>query len=314
MPQGKDTFVPVLKAPSPEHARMCGGMAPYILTSPLDAGERSASHISTPVPLQSRSGRRGMDRWVTTTWNPNRRPSLYWATATPLRPIMSYSITSGSHINLPDCTSPAQGNILPSPVCTLLHKHTAYFGGQIRDDVLDNTYNTMEQKKKFIYSIILCRKSEVKRPLEWLSRRRDGIRVVFVFTCAEHVVGSRDHTDGTSGSWQVSSFRMSWAAGSLHSSQPSTSCEKPDPRRHRYWKVTSTSTSHVCIAYFRRNVSVISGSLLTRYGATSGCGRRNGLKLWREAANILSCRGQPTRGYPPAWGLGEMLTTSHRKD
>jgi hypothetical protein len=29
---------------------------------------------------------------------------------------------------------------------------------------------------------------------------------------------------------------------------------------------------------------------------------------------IEKCRVQPTRGVPPAWGLGEVLTTSHRKN
>jgi hypothetical protein len=32
--------------------------------------------------------------------------------------------------------------------------------------------------------------------------------------------------------------------------------------------------------------------------------------LWRVAANVLNKqRGQPTGGDPPAWGLGEVLTT-----
>jgi hypothetical protein len=36
--------------------------------------------------------------------------------------------------------------------------------------------------------------------------------------------------------------------------------------------------------------------------------------VWRVAANILNkSRGQPTRGGPPAWGLGVGLTTPHRK-
>jgi hypothetical protein len=34
------------------------------------------------------------------------------------------------------------------------------------------------------------------------------------------------------------------------------------------------------------------------------------LQFWREAANILK---QPTRGGPPAWGLGMGLTTPHHK-
>jgi hypothetical protein len=53
-------------------------------------------------------------------------------------------------------------------------------------------------------------------------------------------------------------------------------------------------------------ISMISGSLSPRHGASSGCGWRNGLRIWRVAANI-----QSTRGGPPAWGLGEVLTTPH---
>jgi hypothetical protein len=34
------------------------------------------------------------------------------------------------------------------------------------------------------------------------------------------------------------------------------------------------------------------------------------LQFWRQAANILN---KPTRGGPPAWGLGVGLTTTHRK-
>jgi hypothetical protein len=37
------------------------------------------------------------------------------------------------------------------------------------------------------------------------------------------------------------------------------------------------------------------------------------LQIWRVAANILNKRrGQPTRGGPPAWGLGVGLTTHHK--
>ena len=56
------------------------------------------------------------------------------------------------------------------------------------------------------------------------------------------------------------------------------------------------------------------GTLSPRHGASSGCGWRNGLlyggQLW---INWISSRGQPTRGGPPAWGLGEVLTTPLRK-
>jgi hypothetical protein len=63
-------------------------------------------------------------------------------------------------------------------------------------------------------------------------------------------------------------------------------------------------------------VFVVSGSLSPRYGACSGCGRKNGLQIWWVAANILNkqSRRQSTRGDPPVWGLGEVLTTTHRKN
>jgi hypothetical protein len=37
--------------------------------------------------------------------------------------------------------------------------------------------------------------------------------------------------------------------------------------------------------------------------------------IWKVAATILiSSRGQPRRGGPPAWGLDEMLTILHHKN
>ena len=37
------------------------------------------------------------------------------------------------------------------------------------------------------------------------------------------------------------------------------------------------------------------------------------LPIWKVAANIywINSSRQPTRGGPPAWGLGEVLTTTH---
>ena len=66
----------------------------------------------------------------------------------------------------------------------------------------------------------------------------------------------------------------------------------------------------ICITFD----SVISGSLSPRHGASSGCGWRNGLRYGGELRIYwISSRGQPTRGGPPAWGLGEVLTTPARK-
>jgi len=60
---------------------------------------------------------------------------------------------------------------------------------------------------------------------------------------------------------------------------------------------------------------MISGSLSPRHGVSSVCGWRNGLKyegyLW---IYWISSRGRPTRDVPPAWGLGEVPTTPHRKN
>jgi len=52
---------------------------------------------------------------------------------------------------------------------------------------------------------------------------------------------------------------------------------------------------------------MVSGFLSPFYGATSGCGWRNGLQIWRVAANILNEQTEDK-------GLGEVLTTPHRKN
>ena len=58
--------------------------------------------------------------------------------------------------------------------------------------------------------------------------------------------------------------------------------------------------------------SVISGSLSPRHGTASGCGWRNGLQYKGQLRiYYISTRGEPTRGGPPVWVLGEVLTTPH---
>jgi hypothetical protein len=37
------------------------------------------------------------------------------------------------------------------------------------------------------------------------------------------------------------------------------------------------------------------------------------LRIWRVAVILNKSRGHPTRGVPPAWGLGTVLTTPHCK-
>jgi hypothetical protein len=59
---------------------------------------------------------------------------------------------------------------------------------------------------------------------------------------------------------------------------------------------------------------VLSGSVSPRHGASSGCGWRNGLQLWRVAANTLTKQLRTAeKGWSFSWGLGEVLTTPHRK-
>jgi hypothetical protein len=59
---------------------------------------------------------------------------------------------------------------------------------------------------------------------------------------------------------------------------------------------------------------VFCGSLSPRHGASSGCGWRNGLRYGGQLRiHWISSRGQPTRGGPQAWGLGEVLTTPPRE-
>jgi hypothetical protein len=61
--------------------------------------------------------------------------------------------------------------------------------------------------------------------------------------------------------------------------------------------------------------SMISGSLSTRHGTSSGCSWRNGLQYCGQLQVywISSC-GWLTRGGPSGWGLGEVLTTTHHKN
>jgi hypothetical protein len=55
-------------------------------------------------------------------------------------------------------------------------------------------------------------------------------------------------------------------------------------------------------------------SLSPQHGASSGCGCRNGLQIWRLAANIFNTQSwTDNKGCPPACGLGVKLTTLHRK-
>jgi len=62
-------------------------------------------------------------------------------------------------------------------------------------------------------------------------------------------------------------------------------------------------------------IRVISGSQSPRHGTSSSCGWRNGLQYgWYLRIYWISSRGRPTRGGPPACGLGEVLTTPHHEN
>jgi hypothetical protein len=47
--------------------------------------------------------------------------------------------------------------------------------------------------------------------------------------------------------------------------------------------------------------------------ACPGCGQRNGLQVRRVAVNMSNILSKKTSSGPPAWGVGEVLTTPHHK-
>jgi hypothetical protein len=62
-------------------------------------------------------------------------------------------------------------------------------------------------------------------------------------------------------------------------------------------------------------MSLISGSLSPRHGTSSRCGWRNGLQIWKATANILNKQSRTAdKGWSSSFGLGEVLTTPHRKN
>ena len=58
-----------------------------------------------------------------------------------------------------------------------------------------------------------------------------------------------------------------------------------------------------------------SESLPPCHGASSGCGCRSGLRIWKTAANILNKQSRTgDKGWSPAWRFGEMLRAPHHKN
>jgi hypothetical protein len=59
------------------------------------------------------------------------------------------------------------------------------------------------------------------------------------------------------------------------------------------------------------SVAVLSGSLSPRHGASSGCGWRNGIQLWRVAVNILNKQSRTAdKGWSYSLGVGRGANNS----
>jgi hypothetical protein len=66
-------------------------------------------------------------------------------------------------------------------------------------------------------------------------------------------------------------------------------------------------------AIFGKNqgCSMLSGSLSPRHGACSGCGWRNGLQVWRVAANTLNKQSRTAdKGWSSSMGVGRGANNS----
>jgi hypothetical protein len=60
---------------------------------------------------------------------------------------------------------------------------------------------------------------------------------------------------------------------------------------------------------------MLGGSLSPQHGVSSGCGWRNGLQLWRVAANILNKQMRTNdKGWSSSLGLGVEIKTLYRKN
>jgi hypothetical protein len=60
-------------------------------------------------------------------------------------------------------------------------------------------------------------------------------------------------------------------------------------------------------------VTVISGSLSPRHGASSGCGWRNGLQIWKVAVNVLNKQSRTAdKGWSCSLGVGRGANNSSR--
>ena len=58
--------------------------------------------------------------------------------------------------------------------------------------------------------------------------------------------------------------------------------------------------------------AVLCAFMSSRCGATLGCDGGDGVHVWNVVGNILKKQQQTSdKGCPPAWWLGELLTTQH---
>jgi len=83
-----------------------------------------------------------------------------------------------------------------------------------------------------------------------------------------------------------------------------------DPVLNVLRTVNFTDTAHLLLAYDSDNLVPV-----TTAWQVLRLQMEERPPIWTVAANILiSTSGQPTMGGPRAWGLGEVLTTPHRKN
>ena len=83
-----------------------------------------------------------------------------------------------------------------------------------------------------------------------------------------------------------------------------------------FMKKINTSFMNSCeisgsLSVTRGSLSETSGSLSPRHGASSGCGWRNGLQIWRVAANVLKKQSRTAdKGWSSSLAVGRGANNS----
>jgi hypothetical protein len=81
-------------------------------------------------------------------------------------------------------------------------------------------------------------------------------------------------------------------------------------RRHSISK-TCRLKEIICYVYIINIYISISGSLSPRHGAFSGCGWRNGLRIWTVSENTLNKQSRAAdKGWPSSLGVGRGANNS----